>query len=106
MDARPVITTYVGASARTMTFTLKDTTGTVINLTGKTLTLTAKYAGTTKINAGAMTVSSPTTGVATITPTAAQLDVAGDYVAQIKIASAGPLYDFSEVFIIRVREVV
>ena len=106
MYDRPVILTYVGASGRTLSFTLKDSAGTVIDLTGKTVTITAKLAGTAKINAQTMTVSAPATGVATYTPTAAMIDTAGDYVAQIKMAAAGPVYDFTEVFIIRVQEVV
>ena len=101
--AKPVVTTYVGADGRTLSFKATDYLGADYDLTGLTLTITANYSNATKIDDAACTVTGAATGEFEYTPTAAEIDEAGQYDAQIKIEDGGGLFDWFEPIIIDVR---
>lgn len=74
-----IVETWVGADGLPLQFAIKDSAGAAFVLTGYTGTLTAKFDGVTKINAAAITITDAATGLCEFQPTAAQVDVAGEY---------------------------
>lgn len=84
--AKQTVKTYVGADDRVLYFLAKQGDGTAFNLTDYTVTMKAVLGATTKINASACTVTNAALGAFTYTPTAAEIDEAGQYEAQVKLS--------------------
>ena len=99
--------TYVGADGRQIRRQAKDETGTAIDLTGRTGTISARLgSGSTadyKIEASAITIEVGTSGWWTYTPTAAEVDVKGEYQAQARFVD-GTDIDYDDEFILDVLE--
>lgn len=107
-DHKPRLVTYQGATDRTLTVTIMEG-GAVKDLTDLTVTLTARLGGINgyvKFGSAAMTVASPTSGVATITPTATQVAEAGELDAQIMFEDQSGNYDYTQIFRLVVLPVV
>lgn len=87
IDAKQTVKTYVGADARVLYFLAKQADGTAFDLTGYDVTIKAVLGATTKIDDSACTLADdPTTGGFNYTPTAAEIDEAGQYDAQVKLS--------------------
>ena len=99
--------TYVGADGREIRRQAKDDSGTPIDLTGRTGTLSARLGqGTTadwKIKAQAITIEGGILGWYTYTPTAAEIDVKGEYQAQARFVDTGAI-DYDDEFILDVLD--
>ena len=103
--ARPVVITYVGADNRTLLFTATED-GSAMDLSSYTVTISAQYETAEKIVSGSVTLDTAADGEISFTPTAAQLDVAGDYHAQIRLDDGSANIDYLEPFTLRVEPVV
>ena len=100
----PVVVTYVGANGRLLTFAAKEADGTAYSLTSLTLKINARLAdGTQKINDKTCTVTDASAGEFQYQPTAAELDAATKYTAQVKLVDGSSNVDFLEPFYIDVQ---
>lgn len=115
MRSLPVIWTYVGATARPLSFTLKDADGNAKDYSSADISceLTATLGGVVKISEGVLTKvvvgmnAAGEDGVFSYTPSAAEVDTAGDYTAIIRIVDGSAVddtYDFTEKFLIKVQD--
>lgn len=115
MRSMPVIWTYVGATARALTFTLKDSDGMPRDYSSGDIEcyLTATLGGVVKIDEGQLTKvvvgenDAGEDGVFSYTPSAAEIDTAGDYRAIIRIVDSSgedDTYDFTEKLLIKVED--
>jgi len=104
-EYRKRVITYVGSTATALLFKAVQADGTDYNLTGLTVTLRAVYQTTDKIAGSAVTVDVGTEGLFSYLPTAEEVDVAGDYAAQVKVMD-GAAVDYLEEIILEVRQPV
>lgn len=100
-SAKPIVITYVGTDAKSLLFTATED-GTAIDLTSATLTLSASYKGAEKIVEGTIVKDDADDGLISYVLGAADVDEAGDYIAQIRITDGGATY-YLEPFILRVE---
>ena len=106
-DYRPVIKTYVGATARTLTFYAKEDDGTAKDLSGfATASISADLGGTAKLSEVAVTISDAAAGVLTFVDADGDLDTAGEYDAQIRLETASAAVDYLEPMTMLVRDPV
>lgn len=98
----PVIETFVSADGLALQVELKQDDGTAFVLTGYTVKMTATYNGATKINAVTMTVTNAALGLAQYTPTAAEINLAGDYQGTVSLYLSGAMRR-AETFTLRVN---
>jgi len=119
LNTKKVLLTYIGATGRTLEVTLTDGTN-ALDLSSEdyTITLSAILGDEAKIDGETCTKvvvgenDAGEDGVISYTPASHEIDVAGDYQAQFKLAlsdgEASPTYtyDFSEEFVLRVQETV
>jgi len=104
--AMKYVDTYVGADGRTIYFLAKQSDALAFDLTGFTVTITAKNGSALKIDDEECTVTNETEGAFIYTPTAAEIDEAGDYTAQVKLVDGSSLVNYLEPFILRVNAVL
>jgi hypothetical protein len=100
-DFRPRLTTFKGATARTLTVTIKDAEGAVVDLTDLTLTVSAREGGTdgtVVVDAKAMTVDAPTSGVATFSLDATEAGSDRELDAQVRTEDGSGNVDFTQQF--------
>ncbi len=103
--ARPVVITYVGADNRTLLFTATED-GSAMNLTSYTVTISAQYDNDDKIVSQSVTLDVEADGTMSYTPAAGEIDVAGEYHAQIRLDDGSANIDYLEPFTLRVEPVV
>lgn len=100
----PTVVTFVGANGRLLTFAAKESDGTAYDLTDLTVKINARLAdGTQKINDKTCSVTDASAGEFEYQPTAAELDAANKYTAQVKLIDGSSNVDFLEMFYIDVR---
>lgn len=109
-DHRPVVTTFVGATGRGLTFTIKDYDGTAKNLLG-TISLFAREGGadgTVVIDALPLTVAEgqEASGICTAALTEAHLVSARELDAQVRIAVSSLNIDYTEQFRIVILPII
>jgi len=100
------IKTFVGANGRTLQFAAKTSAAAAYNLTDLTVTLTAVKDSDVKIDNVAVTVTDATAGEFEYTPTVAEIDVKGTYLALVKLTTGVGKVDYLEKFQIVVEEVL
>ncbi len=99
---RPIVETFVGADGLAIEFELKQEDGTAFNITSYTLRFTATLNGTVKINAVTPTKTNEAGGLASYTPTAAEINATGDYDAKLELILSTKIRR-AEDFILRVN---
>ena len=102
-EAKKRVDTWVGADGHALPFTAMQD-GAAYSLTGLTLTLSATYADAQKIDGAAVTVTDEAAGEFEYTPTAAEVNVPGEYNGQVKIVNGSGKVDYLEPVIINVRQ--
>lgn len=100
------LTAYVGATGRTLRFSLVDADGDAIDLTDYTVQISAKLGSTYKITRSSCVIEDAAGGEVSYAPASDEIDAAGEYTAQLRLIAAGGLVDYTEPFIIDVQQPV
>lgn len=97
------VRTWAGAT-RQIRLQIRNSDGTAKDLSAfDSATVSADLGGTAKITAETVTIEGGTSGWVNFTPAAGEIDVAGDYRAQIRFVD-GTDVDYTDQFIIEVGD--